>query len=203
MIFRITLIVACILSGVFHVAMANDDPVLGGEGLTHTLHAQDAELHLLRKELDALKTQLRSDAIAVPQEVEDETTQLKAEFATFSPTMNPREEVVELMAETIGFRTLYDGGFVIQPYNKRKTPFELKINSWIQFRHHAFTRSVDSWTDNSGKERPVLNRNAFDIERARISFRGFAIDPRLTYFLQLDGDTDGAHTVDFFEFVIL
>lgn len=180
--------------------MANDDPVLGGEGLTHTLNAQDAELRLLRKELDALKTQLRSDAIAVPQEVEDETTQLKAEFATFSPTMNPREEVVELMAETIGFRTLYDGGFVIQPYNKRKTPFELKINSWIQFRHHAFTRSVDSWTDNSGKERPVLNRNAFDIERARISFRGFAIDPRLTYFLQLDGDTDGAHTVDFFDY---
>ena len=94
----------------------------------------------------------------------------------------------------------YDKGFGIFPYDKKKNPFELKINGWIQFRHHAFAREVDSWTDNAGITRPVKNRNAFDIERARLSFKGTALDPRLTYFYQLDGDTDGRHAVDFFDY---
>lgn len=94
----------------------------------------------------------------------------------------------------------YDKGFGIFPYDKKKNPFELKINGWIQFRHHAFAREVESWTDNAGITRPVRNRNAFDIERARLSFKGTALDPRLTYFYQLDGDTDGRHAVDFFDY---
>ena len=59
---------------------------------------------------------------------------------------------------------------------------------------------MDSWTDNAGITRPVKNRNAFDIERARLNFLGTALDPRLTYFYQLDGDSDGRHTVDFFDY---
>jgi hypothetical protein len=198
--FRTTLIAAYMFLGVFHVLMASDGPVFGEAGLAQALDAQDAELRLLREELDSLKMQMQSGAIVEQQEVNGGNPQLTADLASFSPAMNQSEAVVELMAEPIGFRTLYNRGFVIEPYDKRRTPFELKINSWIQFRHHAFTRSVDTWVDNSGKERPVLNRNAFDIERARLTFRGFAIDPRLTYFLQLDGDTDGAHTVDFFDY---
>ena len=58
----------------------------------------------------------------------------------------------------------------------------------------------NTWTDNAGITRPILNRNAFDIERARLTIRGYAVDPRLTYFLQMDGDTDGFHTVDFFDY---
>ena len=94
----------------------------------------------------------------------------------------------------------YDRGFVIRPFDRKKSPFEAKLNGWIQFRHHAFTRRSESWTDNAGITRPILNRNAFDIERARLTLRGYAVDPRLTYFLQLDGDTDGFHTVDFFDY---
>lgn len=103
------------------------------------------------------------------------------------------------------FRTLdyyadYDRGFRIRPFQPKEHPFELAVNGWIQFRHHGFARDVDSWTDNAGVTRPVRNRNAFDIERARLVFSGSAVDERLTYFLQLDGDTDGADTVDFFDY---
>ena len=94
----------------------------------------------------------------------------------------------------------YDNGFVIRPFDSNRHPFEIKTNAWIQFRHHGFARDVESWTDNAGVTRPVRNRNAWDIERARLTFGGYALDPRLTYFLQLDGDTDGRHTVDFFDY---
>lgn len=102
--------------------------------------------------------------------------------------------------QTLQFSTDYDRGFVILPFNPDKHPFELRTNAWIQFRHHGFAREVDSWTDNAGVTRPVRNRNAFDIERGRLVFSGYALDKRLTYFLQLDGDTDGRHSVDFFDY---
>ena len=95
----------------------------------------------------------------------------------------------------------YDGGFLaVRPTSTLAPPFELKINGWIQFRHHAFSRTQDSWMDQPGYIRPIRNRNAFDIERGRLIFSGYAQDPRLTYFLQLDGDTDGAHAVDFLDY---
>ncbi|QDS92659.1 Phosphate-selective porin O and P [Roseimaritima multifibrata] len=102
--------------------------------------------------------------------------------------------------KTLNFYADYDRGFVIRPFDAKKHPFELKVKGWIQFRHHGFARNADSWTDNSGVRRPIRNRNAFDIERARMTFSGHAIDPRLTYFLQLDGDTDDGHVVDFFDY---
>ena len=99
------------------------------------------------------------------------------------------------------FHVDYDNAFVIRPFDKDKYPFEIQVKSWIQFRHHAFARDVTSWIDNAGVVRPVRNRNAFDMERARLTFAGYAIDPRFTYFLQLDGDTDGRHGVDFFDYL--
>ena len=94
----------------------------------------------------------------------------------------------------------YDDGWLLRPFDRKKFPFEIKLNGWIQFRHHGFVRRAESWTDNAGVTRRIPNRNAFDIERARLSFSGHAVDPRLSYFLQLDGDTDGGHTVDFFDY---
>lgn len=94
----------------------------------------------------------------------------------------------------------YDNGFVIRPFNRETHPFELTINGWIQFRHVAFAPDVETWTNNAGVTLPVLNRNKFDVERARLIFSGFALTPDLTYFLQFDGDTDGRETVDFFDY---
>lgn len=94
----------------------------------------------------------------------------------------------------------YNKGFLISPLDEKRDKFQLKVNGWIQFRHNAFTRSEETWTDNAGVTREIRSRNHFDIERARLTFGGYAIDPRLTYFLQLDGDTDGREVVDFFDY---
>lgn len=101
---------------------------------------------------------------------------------------------------TIRWEVGYDGGFVIRPLCPERNPFEVKFNGWGQFRYHGFSRDVDSWTDNAGITRPVRNRSAFDVERARLVLSGYALDERLTYFVQLDGDTDGSHAVDFFDY---
>ncbi|MFK7767266.1 MAG: porin [Mariniblastus sp.] len=114
--------------------------------------------------------------------------------------VKPGKEASDDQFKKLKFYADYDKGFAILPYNKKKTPFDLRINGWIQFRHHGFARNVTDWTDNAGVTRPVRNRNAFDIERARLSFKGAALDERLTYFYQLDGDTDGRHGVDFFDY---
>lgn len=102
--------------------------------------------------------------------------------------------------QNVNFVADYQKGFLIRPIDPKKHPFEMKVNGWAQLRHHAFDRDVTTWTDNAGVTRPVENRNAFDIERARLVLSGYAIDKRLTYFLHMDGDTDGAHTVDFFDY---
>lgn len=106
----------------------------------------------------------------------------------------------EVQFRRLKFYADYDNGFRIRPFDVRQHPFEIKANGWIQFRHHSFISDRPSWTDNAGVTRVMENRSAFDIERARMSLSGFAVDPRLTWFLQLDGDTDGGHGVDFFDY---
>ena len=94
----------------------------------------------------------------------------------------------------------YDKGFTIRPFNRRDYPFDLKFNGRIQLRHHGFARDAATWTDNAGVTREILNRNAFDVERARLLLSGTVLDPRMSFFLQLDGDSDGNHGVDFFDY---
>ncbi|QDU80388.1 Phosphate-selective porin O and P [Polystyrenella longa] len=94
----------------------------------------------------------------------------------------------------------YDRGLILTPGDGSNTPFSLKVNGWFQFRHHDFNSHVESWTDNAGITHPVENRNAFDIERARLVLSGHVLDERLTYFTQIDGDTDGGHQLDFFDY---
>ncbi len=93
----------------------------------------------------------------------------------------------------------YDDGFVFTPVDSKRTPYELRVRGWTQLRHHAMFQDRESWTDNAGTVFPLRDRNFFDIERARLLFSGYAIDKRLTYLIHLDGDTDGADAVDFFD----
>lgn len=97
---------------------------------------------------------------------------------------------------------LYDKGFVIRPTDKETNPFELRVNGRMQFRHTGFARDITEWTDNAGVVRPVTDRNDFEIERGRLEFRGFFLDPKLQFYLNLDGDTDDNHRVVFHDFWI-
>lgn len=151
--------------------------------LTKRLDAQEAEIKDLRRLLESGPKVRRLPLVA------EECRQPSCE-----------EESDDSQFHALDFFADYDSGFVIRPFCPEENPYELIVNGWIQFRHHGFARDVDSWTDNAGVTRPVRNRNAFDIERGRLIFSGYAVDKRLTYFLQLDGDTDGGHEVDFFDY---
>lgn len=83
----------------------------------------------------------------------------------------------------------YDRGFVIRPYDKKTTPFELKINGRMQFRYNGFK-----------SDGPTPSRNNFEVERGRIVLRGFVYDPALQYFINIDSDTDDNHRVIFHDF---
>lgn len=115
-------------------------------------------------------------------------------------TVGPCSRASDATYHALGFYADYDKGFALLPFDADETPFEMRINGWIQFRHHGFARDAETWTDNAGVTRTIRNRNAFDIERARLYFKGFAFDKRLQYFYHLDGDSDGRHTVDFFDY---
>src|SRR5690606_19735140 len=172
------------LCGVCRAQDEVDDPLLL---MQQRLDAQEEELRLLRERLERQDLPLRTplvddDDVCVPASLR--RVPLVAE-EPFEPACDQTGE--EPSDRTLDFYVDYDSGFVIRPFAPHRHPFELQVNGWIQFRHHAFARDVDSWTDNAGITRPVRNRNAFDIERGRLIFSGFAIDERLTYFLHLDG----------------
>ena len=97
------------------------------------------------------------------------------------------------------FTADYKSGFRITPRDKKKTPFELKINGRLQFRWDAFSRDTDTFTNRLGTI-PVNSRNDFEVERGRLEFKGFALDPSLKFYFNLDADTDDNHDVIFHDF---
>lgn len=171
-----------------------------GAELKSLLDQQAAEIQDLRRRID--KRESIYEGTQTPSPACDEgpsVRRLPAVVEAAAP--NCDEDLEDADYLQLDYLSDYDHGFLaVRPVKAEKHPFELKFNGWIQFRHHAFSSDVDSWTDNAGVTRPVRDRNAMDIERARLTLSGYAQDPRLTYFLQLDGDTDGGHAVDFFDY---
>ena len=94
----------------------------------------------------------------------------------------------------------YDDGFFIKPACGNNSPYSIKANAWMQFRHSVFSRDAATFTDAAGVTTAIEDRNAFDIERARMIFSGGAIDPRLTYRMQFDADTDGINRFNLLDF---
>lgn len=197
---RATIVAILLLLPTVAGAQTPTDSVTTIRALQLRMDEQDAEILRLRERVDESEGAFglqpdSSDKSCTPGMIE--RVPLVAQL--------PVESNCDSQESGRGFAKLnyyadYDRGFVVRPFDEKKFPFEAKLNGWIQFRHHAFSRQSESWTDNAGVTRPIRNRNVFDIERARLTLKGHAVDPRLTYFLQLDGDTDGFHTVDFFDY---
>lgn len=84
----------------------------------------------------------------------------------------------------------YDDGFFLSGTSPSDadTSFLLKINSRLQLRHTVF--------DSQGN---TPHQNDIEFERLRLVFSGHAYTPDLTYFLQLDGDSDQGETVDWLD----
>jgi hypothetical protein len=90
-----------------------------------------------------------------------------------------------------GGRVGYDRGFFIESDEWDEQPFRLKVNLQNQFRYTGFSRSENQWTDAAGNDIRIANRNDFDINRGRVIFSGYAIDPDLNFYLNLDYATLG------------
>ena len=110
------------------------------------------------------------------------------------------KEVAALQAKDLPAYTAgYDGGFRIKPRDKKKNPFDLKINGRLQFRWAAFARDRDTFTNRLGTI-GVPDRNDFEIERGRLEFKGNILDSKTKFYFNLDADTDDNHDVIFHDF---
>lgn len=86
---------------------------------------------------------------------------------------------------------MYDRGFVLRPVDAEQTPFEMKINSWLQLRHTYF--------DSDG---PTPDQNDMEFERARLLFSGFALSRDLKYFIQIDADDNQTQRLDLLDYYL-
>lgn len=102
--------------------------------------------------------------------------------------------------DTAAYAAGFDKGFLIRAKDQGKNPYELRISSWMQFRHVGFARDIDSWTDNAGIVRPINDVNEFEVERGRLLFEGFFHDPSLQFLINMDSDTDDNYTVIFHDY---
>ncbi len=132
-------------------------------------------------------------------------------FPAFAPaeTYQPngvREDLPELLpqidrdAEVPPYIVGYDNGFFLRPVDPEASPFELQLGGRLQFRHIAFVNTRRFWTDNAGITRPIARRNDFEIERGRITFAGYILDPDLQFYLNIDGGTDLGHQLFILDF---
>ncbi len=157
----------------------------------------DGNRHLLT--IAAIYTGLLSSSIAWSQQVEPAST-LLGDTPAITASIHETSQGGVASAYEPRFYLDYDGGFVIRPFDKEETPFELKVRARMQFRYVGFSRDVKTWTDNAGVTRPVEIRNDFEIERGRLEFLGFFFDPKLQYYINIDADTDDNHDAKFHDF---
>jgi hypothetical protein len=94
----------------------------------------------------------------------------------------------------------YDNGFYISPRDPEQFPFEFKFNNQNQLRYAGFARDVRTFTDSAGIVTPVTNRSAFELNRGRAIFSGFAFSPRLTYNLTFDYTTTSDSQINFWNY---
>jgi len=138
----------------------------------------------------------------------DSFTDAAPDFKAGADESEPEEIDLEELAKQVAalqekdlppYTAGYDGGFRIKPRDKKKNPFDLKVNGRLQFRWAAFSRDRDTFTNRLGTI-GVPSRNDFEIERGRLEFKGNILDPKTKFYFNLDADTDDNHDVIFHDF---
>ena len=175
----------CVLSMVGATSAQDRTGAIDAESLFERLDSAEtriSELELRNSVSPAPSNEPASD------EPEAENSELQA-AARESDLYSPR------------FHVDYDRGFVIRPFDAEATPFELTVNARMQFRYSGFHRDRDTFLNRGGVV-PVRSRSDFEIERARLKFQGFFLDPKLEYYISINADTDSNHNASFFDFWI-
>ncbi|MCK6555111.1 hypothetical protein L6Q96_11120 [Candidatus Binatia bacterium] len=154
--------------------------------------------------IEELRQQIRDQAQPPPAAAEPAAQPPRTEVPkTVRQPEATGAEAKAALSTTLGpFQVGYDKGFVIQPVDREKTPYRLRITGRMQFRYTLFQRDESRYTDSSGKVYTIEDRNDFEIERGRLTFDGYALDPKLGYFINFDFDTDDNHDVIIHDFWI-
>ena len=164
---------------------------LYGVGFQQQSETPTTELPNQSYELNVEPNQGELKAESEPEE-EAETDEIELEELA--------KEITALQAKDLPpYTATYDGGFRIKPRDKKKNPFDLKINGRLQFRWAAFARDRETFTNRLGTI-DVPDRNDFEIERGRLEFKGNILDEKTKFYFNLDADTDDNHDVIFHDF---
>lgn len=84
----------------------------------------------------------------------------------------------------------YKNGLTIKPEDPEAFPFDFRLSGWIQMRGVGFIPTQRTWTDRAGVVRAIRSQNYVEVERARLVGSGTVGLKDLTYFVNVDGDTD-------------
>lgn len=89
----------------------------------------------------------------------------------------------------------YEKGWTLRPHDAQSTPFELRFELHNQFRYTFLNADGEPTFDASGNRRFVSDRNDFDINRGRFVFTGYAFDPDLGYYVNIDYSTVASDSI--------
>lgn len=128
---------------------------------------------------------------ALPVVAEESTSALMEKIQTLEERISSIEEEKPSL--------FFKKGVVLQSLDQ-SAPFEMKINARMQFRYTQFSRNQKSGVFDDGTSYQIRDRSDFEIERGRLSFEGYALDPKLRYYINLDFDTDDNHDVKAHDF---
>ena len=107
------------------------------------------------------------------------------------PGITQVEFVPPAVAESPVFShgVVYDDGWTLRPVDSAQTPFELKIALHNQFRYTGFAADEPFVINSAGQPVSTPNRNDFAVNRGRLVFSGYAIDPLLEFYANVDYNT--------------
>ena len=84
---------------------------------------------------------------------------------------------------------VYENGWVLRPFDCQATPYELKFSFHNQFRYTGFANEEDAVVNSAGAIVPTPPRNSFDINRGRVILSGYALDPLVEFYTNIDYNT--------------
>lgn len=93
------------------------------------------------------------------------------------------------LATPVTHGIVYDEGWTLRPFNPETHPYELTIGFHNQFRYTGFAADEPSVQTASGQTMITPNRNDFDVNRGRLIFSGYAIDPLMEFYANIDYNT--------------
>lgn len=132
----------------------------------------------LQRQLDALQTSAgAAESPAVPPAPATEV------FADDSPPATPEW----LTPATHG--VVYDKGWTLRPLDPQRMPYELTVSFHNQFRYTGFAAEEGSYVNSAGQTVATPERSDFDINRGRLIFSGYAIDPMIEFYMNVDYNT--------------